>query len=205
MTIIERTYDGYRVPTGGEMIAARFEVSSFIRHKAAETEKALGFGYVAVPDAPSEYQQLRGAYADAWATKTPLPVSNQHCETTIFLEPEDNIRLRFWHDVHHVKLGLSFNLDDELELATWHCQQMEHAGFSPDSLAFRLLRADFVGQIYLMGIKGRFPHNQRRFVETCVTHGLDLALLDEIRFITDLPTARPGDDPGAGRLVPVPL
>ncbi len=204
MTTIERTYDGYGVPSGGDLIAARHEVTSFVRFKADETAKAVGFNFVGVPDAPSEYQQLRGAYADAWATKTPLPVSNEHCDTSIYLEPADNMRFRFWHDVHHVKLGLSFNLDDELELATWHCQQMESAGFRPDSLGFRMFRADLVGQLYLMGIKGRFPYNQRRFVETCLTHGLDLALLDEIRFITDLPAGR-GDEPGAGRLVAVPL
>ena len=64
---------------GGDLIAARHEVTSFVRFKADETAKTVGFSYVGVPDAPSEYQQLRGAYADAWATKTPLPVSNEHC------------------------------------------------------------------------------------------------------------------------------
>ena len=30
---------------------------------------------------------------------------------------------------------MSFNLDDELELATWHCTELERAGFDPDAVA----------------------------------------------------------------------
>lgn len=183
MTTTDRTHDGYVVPSAGELIAARAELSELVRFKAVETEEKVGFGFVGCPDAPSQYQQLRGAYADSWATRTPLPISNEFCDTSIYLSPKDNMCFRFWHDVHHVKLGLSFNLDDELELATWHCTELERAGFDPAGLSFRLFRADIVGQLYLMGIAGRFPYNQLRFAETCLMHGFDVGLLDELRFI----------------------
>lgn len=200
MTTYERTHDGYPVPSTVDLLVARTELSGFVRFKASETEQHVGFGLTAVPDAPSAYQQLRGAYADSKMTGTPLPVYDQFCDTSIYLEPRDNIRLRFWHDVHHVLLGLSFNLDDELELATWHCLQLELAGFDPSGLGYRLFRTDLVGQIYLMGIAKRFPYNQRRFVETCLSHGFDVGLLDELRFIPDpgAPKTRSDEDGEGG-------
>lgn len=201
MTNHDRTHDGYAVPTASDLMVARAELSEFVRFKATETEERVGFGSVGCPDAPSTYQQLRGAYADSYATKTPLPIYDQFCDASIYMEPRDNMSLRFWHDVHHVHLGLSFNLDDELELATWHCLQLEKAGFDAAGLSYRLFRADLVGQIYLMGIAGRFPYNQRRFAETCLTHGFDVGLLDELRFIPDAPSSDHGDAGGELSLV----
>lgn len=201
MTTSNRTHDGYTVPTASDLMVARAELSEFVRFKAIETEESVGFGFTGCPDAPSEYQQLRGAYADSVAIKTPLPIYSEHCDTSIYLAPKDNMCLRFWHDVHHVKLGLSFNLDDELELATWHCLQLERAGFDPAGTAWRLFRADLVGQLYLMAIHKRFPHNQRRFAETCLVHGFDVGILDEIRFIPDTTFTPSGpEDGGEGKL-----
>ena len=78
---------------------------------------------------------------------------------------------------------------------------MERAGFDPAGTAWRLFRADLVGQLYLMAIHKRFPHNQRRFAETCLVHGFDVGILDEIRFIPDASFTPSGpEDGGEGKL-----
>lgn len=184
---------------------ARVEVAKFVRRTAKATAAEIGFGWVATPDAPSTYQQLRGAFAASMATGGPLPVSSLHNDSSVFLKPEDNIAFRFWHDVSHVRLGLSFSLPDELELATWHLAQAEQAGFDRGSLAYRLLEADHVGQVLMQAIGGRFPFDQEAFVLTYARHGVGLGLLAELRRIpgfnegsTVLVTAEPGIDGGPG-------
>lgn len=187
MSHSNRTHDGYLVPSPSELREARRALSRFVREKARETEERLGFGFYGCPDAPSTYQQLRGAYADSLTTKTALPIFDRFCETSIYERPNDNMCLRYWHDCSHIQLGLSFSLDDELELANWHGLELTRAGFDPAGLAWRLFRADLVGQIYLMGMIGRFPRNQFRFASGCLIYGFDVGIQDEIRFISDGP------------------
>jgi hypothetical protein len=162
---------------------ARADLTWFIRARARETAKEVGFTWQGTPHAPSTYQQLRGAFAHSESTGDPLPVSDQFCDTTIYVMPQDNIRFRFWHDVHHVKLGLSFRLEDELELAIWHLDQAVLGGFMPNSPPYQLLKADLIGQVLLMALIGRFPLDQKEFVTTCAEAGLMSGLLDEIRRI----------------------
>ncbi|WP_344069717.1 hypothetical protein [Nostocoides vanveenii] len=188
-----------------QTMLARVEVAKFVRRTAKATAADVGFGWIAIPDAPSTYQQLRGAYAASQATGQPLPISSLNNEDSVFLKPEDNIAFRFWHDVSHVRLGLSFALADELELATWHLAQAELAGFAPGSLGYRLLEADHVGQVLMQALGGRFPFNQEAFVLTYARHGVGLGLLAELRRIpglnedsTALVTTRPNED-GADR------
>lgn len=173
---------------------ARVAVAKFVRLQAQETAAAAGFGWLATAEAPSTYQQLRGAYAASQATGAPLPVSNLHCESSVFPRPEDNIAFRFWHDCSHVRLGLSFSLEDELELATWHLAQAEQAGFTPGSLGYRLLEADHVGQVLVQAVGGRFPFDQEAFVLTCAQFGLGIGVLAELRRV-------PGVDEGSRTLV----
>lgn len=177
-----------------QTMLARVEIAKFVRRTAKATGAEGGFGWVATPEAPSTYQQLRGAYAASLATGQPLPISSLNSEDSVFLEPEDNIAFRFWHDVSHVRLGLSFALADELELATWHLVQAERAGFAPSSLGYRLLEADHVGQVLMQALGGRFPFNQEAFVLTYARHGVGLGLLAELRRI-------PGINEGSTRVV----
>lgn len=188
-----------------QTMLARVEVAKFVRRTAKATAAEVGFGWAAVPDAPSTYQQLRGAYAASLTTGQPLPISSLNNDNSVFLKPEDNIAFRFWHDVSHVRLGLSFTLADELELATWHLAQAERAGFVPGSRGYRLLEADHVGQVLMQALGGRFPFNQEAFVLTYAQHGVGLGLLAELRRIpglneesTALVTTRPNED-GANR------
>lgn len=184
-----------------EVMLARNDLTTFVQQQAAATARRLGFSYEACGDAPCTYQQLRAAFAESIDGGTPLLISDRHCDDSIYLTREDNVRFRFWHDTAHVRLGLSFNLDDELELATWHLQQLQAAGYPRTSLPWRVLHADLVGQIHLMALIGRFPIQQRRFVTDCIEYGLEAGLLEEIRRIPD------PDSPVAARthtLVPAP-
>lgn len=166
-----------------ELVLARNNLTGFVRQQAGQTAERLGFGYEACPDAPSTYQQLRGAYNESTDSGTPLLISNLFCDDSIYFRPEDNVRFRFWHDTSHIRMGVSFALSDELELALWHLNQLERAGFPVDSMPWRVLHADLVGQIQLMGLIGRFPINQRRFVNECIEYGFEVGLMEEIRRI----------------------
>ena len=165
------------------LMRARRDLSAFIRDQALETKQAVGFGWVGVPAAPDTYQQLRGAWHHSKVTGAPLPVSNPFCDSVIYLEPSDNLAFRFWHDVHHVQLGLSFALADELELALWHLDRLQEAGHPRGTLTHRLLEADLVGQVLIMAVGGRFPFDQLMFVKACARMGLTTGVLAELRRI----------------------
>lgn len=179
-----------------EISLARLRLAEFIQRKASETEARLGFGFVGVAKAPDTYQQLRGAFITSSDTKVPLPVLSLFCDTSIYWSPRENQMFRFWHDVSHIECGLSFTLADELELALWHLEQFERDGHTRTCLEYRMLEADLVGQLQLMGLIGRFPYNQLQFVEDCIRFGFHEGVLEEIR--------RPEPEIGnAGVLVPV--
>lgn len=164
-----------------EVGLARLLLGDFIQEQAQAAERRLGFGLVAMEAAPSTYQQLRGAFERSQDTGAPLPISSLFCEDSIYLSPEVNQQFRFWHDVSHVQRGLSFELGDELELALWHLDELTGVGFEPGSMAYRMLEADLVGQLLLMGLAGRFSYRQWDFVLDALRFGLHVALLEEIR------------------------
>jgi hypothetical protein len=160
---------------------ARLVLSRFVREQAARARSELGFGWIGTDPAPSSYQQLRGAFVQSERTGEPLPISNLFSDSTTFVTPGDNVAFRFWHDVSHVRRGLSFELGDELELAQWHLDQLERAGYGPGTLPYDLLTADLVGQLLLNALIGRLPFDQAAFVETCEQVGLVRGLIEEIR------------------------
>jgi hypothetical protein len=168
-------------PTDEDLAKARHNLTDFVRSRAEQTAAELGFGWLGTALAPSTYQQLRGAFEHSKQTGEPLPVSSLYCENTVYLTPGDNVRFRFFHDVHHVRLGVSFALEDEWELALWHLADLERAGYSEESLEYRLLQADVIGQIIIVGIAGRFPWNQGTFTRTCAELGLDTGIFREMR------------------------
>lgn len=166
--------------TAPDLQRASERLGHFVRHRATKATTVLGFGWVGVPDAPSTYPELRAAFAHSQLTGEPLPISNRYCDDTIFLEPADNIAYRFWHDTSHCRLGLSFSLTDEWRLAMHHLAELEDAGFEHGCDEYRLLRLDLIGQIVLIGVAGRFPHNQGHFTRTCAEFGLDAGVLLEL-------------------------
>ena len=166
--------------TAPDTLQARERLGQFVHQQAAQAAADLDFGWVGSPDAPSTYPALQAAFTQAQLTGAPLPVSNLYCDDTIFLEPEDNIAFRFWHDTSHCRLGLSFALTDEWRLTMHHLAVLEAAGFDHGSDEYRLLRLDLIGQITLIGVAGRFPHNQGHFTRTCAEFGLDIGVLLEL-------------------------
>lgn len=180
------TIDKVTAVPPGRAITGRDQqaVQDFILRIADQTKREIGFGWVGTKDAPSTYQQLRGAYQRSVATGEPLPVSNEHCRTAIFPLESDNVAFRFWHDVSHVRLGLSFSLGDELELALRHLTAIKQAGHHEDSPVHQLLSTDLFSQIACNAIAGRFPADQAVFVADCYQRGLWSALLSEIRRIS---------------------
>lgn len=139
----------------------------------------MGFDWRGCPEAPDGYDRLRAAYRCSKRTGQPLPVSNLHCERTVFGNVDTNVAMRFWHDIHHVERGCDFSPLEEIELALWHLDVLSQCGLPPSSLAWQLLHADLIGQTYCSTLLGSFPDNQRQFVLDCVIGGLDWALLAE--------------------------
>jgi len=168
------------VPATGPM-GARINLSRFVREQAERSADDLGFSYIGTPEAPSTLPQLRGAFQHSQRTGGPLPVSNLYCDDTIFVEPDDNVAFRFWHDVTHCRLGFSFELPDEWELTLWHLDQLEAAGLGPETREYELFRMDLLGQVILLGVAGRFPFQQGEFSRTCLELGLDRGILHELR------------------------
>lgn len=160
---------------------ARTELSLYVSEQAGRAAHELGFGWIGVSEAPSTYQQLRAAFRHSQLTGDPLLVSCLFCERTVFSSSEVNVAFRFWHDTAHCRLGLSFELPDEWELALWHLDQLERGGFSNDTDEYQLLRFDLLGQIILLGITGRFPFNQQDFTLTCGLLGIDAGIMAELR------------------------
>lgn len=172
-----------------ELAEARQLLSAFIVTHADATVERLGFGWKPTAEAPSTYQQLRGALAHSLVTGEPLPVSDEHSGSVIYTRPDVNYAFRFWHDISHVQHGLSFELPDELELALWHLDVLRRGSVAPGDLQYRLLEADLVGQLLLMGLAKRFPYDQESFVLDCAERGLEQGLLAEIRRVPE-----PGDE-----------
>lgn len=156
------------------------ELSDFIVHAASVTETLVGFGWWPSSAAPDSYPALRAAFATSAETGQSLPVSDEHTSQVIYRDAAINLAFRYWHDVSHVLRGLDFTPPQELRLASFQLVALELAGRGPETVAWRLLQADLVGQVYLSAVGRRFPTDQRRFVLTAYEDGLERAILDEI-------------------------
>lgn len=175
--------DGHFTELDTAIRQARQTLSFVVEAEAGRTAAEIGFGWAPDSAAPDRDDVLRAAYEHSAGTGEALPVSDLFCESTIYTDPKTNMAFRFWHDVSHVRQGLSFGLVDELELAIWHLHQLEQHGHGPGTVTWDLLRADLIGQIYVMGLVQRFPLVQDRFVLDCVRRGLDAGVLAECRLI----------------------
>jgi hypothetical protein len=164
-----------------ELEVASAVLTGFVIHKAEATSTKVGFRWKPTKKAPSTYEDLKLAFKNSEETGEPLPVSSENSSSVIYTTKAANFAMRFWHDVSHVRLGLTFDVVDELELGLWHLEHIKHAGFNESSTVYRLFHADLVGQSQLMAYAGRFPIDQRRFVTESARCGVDTAVLDEAR------------------------
>ncbi len=162
---------------------ARARLSDFITQQARNTAHQVGFGWLQSLDAPDKYSLLQEHYAEIQRSGGALRVSSYNSTNVIFTSPEVNYAFRFWHDMHHLKLGLSFKFVDEIELGLWHLDQLRRAGFGRDSLESRLLEADVLGQNYLYSVAECHPSDQAAFVTRCLRLGLHEGVLAEARLL----------------------
>lgn len=164
---------------GLPIASARANLGTFILGEANRQAMELGFKWRADGAAPSQYHMLQSAYQLSVASKTDMPVSSLYCENTIYTSPDTNYAFRFWHDIHHIHLGLTFALDDEYEVSSHHLWTLRRAGFAHNSLEYRMLEADTTGQTYCLDVLNRFPRHQLRFAIWCTTDGIEEAVAYE--------------------------
>lgn len=159
---------------------ARQNISLFVLAQAAMRERRLGFSCRASAQAPSSYGALLEEFRAAELSGLALRVSSLHNDPVIYDTPAVNLAFRYWHDTSHVLHGLSFDLEDELDLADHHLEALRAEGFGPDTVEHQLLYADTFGQAYFQLCTGQFVANQVRFDTNCVLFGIDEALNQEL-------------------------
>lgn len=163
------------------LTVARRELTRFVEDQAVRTARDVGFSWRPDSAAPDRYDVLLAAYQNSVDTGQALAVSDLYCESTVYVSPGANMAFRYWHDVNHVRRGLSFGLVDELKLADLHLAELTASGLGPQTTAWQLLHADLVGQIYVMALIDRFPLAQGAFALDCVRRGFDVAVEAECR------------------------
>ena len=159
------TFDSSRLDTG------RQHLTEFVMIQANGLADFVDFGWRPDPDAPSTFDDLHREYCWSSTFKTDLPVSSLYSDTTIYVTPEANYVMRFWHDVTHVRLMAGFDVDGELEVAVAHLDVLRAWGFGPETFEHKLLHADTIGQLYFSLVTGTFPVDQLRFAEACIELG----------------------------------
>lgn len=162
--------------TQDHLMVARINLGHFMTEQAERARQKHGTDFVASPDAPSSYPDLLATYMECIRTGKPFPVSSAHCERTIYRAPAGNLRFRFVHDLGHVEKGLSFSLEDEIELGAYHLETLRADGYDAKSLEHRLLHADTIGQTYCQALIGRFPYDQLGFALDALNYGVDTAV-----------------------------
>jgi hypothetical protein len=159
---------------------ARTNLRRFVLIEAGAAAQMVGFRWRGDPHAPADYRALLLAYARSRLTGAPLPVSDEHIESTIYGDGDGNLAFRFWHDVTHLRLGHGFDLDGEIEVARAQLDVLAAAGFPPGSLEFELFHADTLGQTLCGVATGHFPTDQICFARLSLTSTLAWAIRDQL-------------------------
>jgi len=166
---------------GRHLCIARRNLTSFVTEQAEATARRLGFGWRGSELAPSSFAELQREHRSSELSGLPLRVSSLFCNQTIYNSPDGNHAMRFWHDTSHVRLGLDFSADDEMELACYHLGVLRAiGGFDASGIEHKLLHADTSGQTLCSVVLGRFPHDQLRFVLTAALGGVNAAIDGEM-------------------------
>lgn len=113
-------------------------------------------------EAPETFAALR----DVYKKRRIVLVSSLYSDRTIWGPRELNWQFRAWHDHTHLALGLPFNREGERAVAWLQRQQAYAAGCR--ALDLQLLWADTEGQQEYHARHGRFPTDQRDFVQAYV-------------------------------------
>lgn len=162
------------------LLRAEANLSRFIHLQASMRRERLQLGWRPSVNAPSTFEELQDEFRSSTLSGLPLRVSSLNCDPVIYDSPATNQAFRYWHDTSHVIFGLSFDLDDELELADHHLEALRAEGFGADTVEYQLLHADTFGQAYFQMCTGRFVGDQVRFDTSCVLFGVEEAVSQEI-------------------------
>lgn len=166
--------------TSAQLAIAQENLNTHVMLEASHVASRVGFDWHPTADAPNTYASLKAAYEVAMRSKSPLPVSNENSSRVIFANPAGNYAYRFMHDMGHVEMGLSFSSTDEFELARRLMCRIERVGYGPDTLEWKLYRADAIGQVMHYALTKRYVSDQLQFALDCVSHGLACGIFLEI-------------------------
>ena len=162
-----------------EIQLARINLTKWINDLAEETADELGVTWRGSPCAPSSLAEVVEEFRAGMLTGLPVRISNRFSDNTIYVGPEDNGAFRFVHDSRHYFLRAGFEPESELLVASCHLARLQRAGYSPDSIEYRLLYADTVGQVLFLAETGQFVDNQLRYALRCLTNVLQDAISAE--------------------------
>lgn len=141
---------------------AAIVLSELVRQQANQMRQLTGIDIVSTADAPSTFNELMLAYHRAKLNTGYLPVSNLHCDNTIYTTPGCNVMFRYWHNMLHCMRGCDFSLAGELAVGAAHCAVVANY-LGADSLEHKLMMADTIGQSMHEKITGSFPADQWEF------------------------------------------
>lgn len=133
----------------------------FVRQAYWRHVKLLGYGYVAVPNAPETLDALDKAVRMSILSCAPFPVWEGGSERTVFSLPASNYMFRFLHDHEHVRQRLDVNTADEILLGEQWTDRVFAA--TQDVGVARIAMIDTIGQTLHHSKHGEFPTNQRAF------------------------------------------
>jgi hypothetical protein len=164
-----------------EIQLARVRLSRFIMGLAEETATELGVTWRASPCAPRSLADVTREFRTAMLSGLPVRISSMHCQNTIYVRPEGNVAFRFVHDSRHFFLQAGFDTEPEMLVASCHLARLKRAGFGPESVEFRMLYADTLGQTLFLAETGQYVINQLRFALRCVGGSLQAAIAAEAK------------------------
>lgn len=119
--------------------------------------------HVARAEAPASFGELCAQMSTVGAI---VPWSGAS-DATIYSAPEINHAFRAWHDWHHWAGGLDFSPEAEARVCQRQIAEMLdlHGLNAVTERWVRILDAEINGQVAYFARWGRFPDNQRAFVE----------------------------------------
>lgn len=159
-----------------EFKRAQSNLKSLIKEVSKETGQELGFTWRASRNAPSAFEALCREFKVARLTGMAFRVSNENSLDTIYPDPLTNYRFRFWHDTRHAWLNANFSLEGEQAVTAVHLARVKRAGFGKNTMEYRLIEADILGQAIYSNLYNSFPVNQLRFDLRCLELGIEEAV-----------------------------
>lgn len=101
-------------------------------------------------------------------TRGSMPISSDHCEGTIFGDPEVNIMFRAWHDKIHLDLDEGFGYMEEARVAFAQISELPE-DWKEEKL---LILTEVIGQAAYHEKTGQFIENQREFTISVLEKGV---------------------------------